>query len=135
MAPECCPTAGNASTRLPGTPVFDEHTAAVQVTAGVCTTLVLAAMAPCLVCLWKFPHPRALLRATAYAALCAFMFGFHVHEKASLTVVVLLAAEALANARNKRCAPLVFKRRLSRCADTAATYGPLPVCTHSLVPS
>ncbi len=48
--------------------------------------LVLLAMAPCLLLVWRRPEPARFARAAAYANLCGFMFGYHVHEKAVLTV-------------------------------------------------
>jgi ALG6, ALG8 glycosyltransferase family len=65
-----------------------------QVSPAFCALCVAAAMLPCLVALWRRPRSASLVRAAAYAALCGFVFGFHVHEKAAVTVTVLLALEA-----------------------------------------
>ena len=56
--------------------------------------LVLLAMLPCLFSLWRNPRPQSFLSAAAYAALCSFMFGYHVHEKAILMVTIPLAMAA-----------------------------------------
>lgn len=48
--------------------------------------LTMLSMSPCLVLLWKKPHPKYFMESIAYANLCAFVWGYHVHEKAILTV-------------------------------------------------
>lgn len=52
---------------------------------------VLAAMTPCLQLVWRAPHPQRFAHDVAYAMLCGFMFGYHVHEKAILMALVPLA--------------------------------------------
>lgn len=70
--------------------------------AGICAGLTLLALLPCLIALWKTPRQQAGLMfaaAVAYANLCGFMFGYHVHEKAALTVILpmVLAATRLSD--------------------------------------
>lgn len=48
--------------------------------------LVLLALLPCLMVLWRRPKPHTFAYAVAYAYLTGFMFGYHVHEKAILPV-------------------------------------------------
>lgn len=84
-----------------------------QVPPVVCALLALLAMSPCLVALWRRAPGVSLSRACAYAALCAFVFGFHVHEKAALTVTVLLALEADTSSDRRRCA----RRQLVPCCS------------------
>lgn len=68
-----------------------------QITPGITAALVLVAMAPCLVCLWRNPDLHKFAAAVGYANLCGFMFGYHVHEKAVLTFLLPLALEAVRN--------------------------------------
>lgn len=66
--------------------------------AGTAALFVLLAILPCLVALWKVPQQRALSMvapAIAYANLCGFMFGYHVHEKAALTIEIPMALAAV----------------------------------------
>lgn len=68
--------------------------------ARTCALLVLLAIVPCLVALWRAPRQQALAMvapAIAYANLCGFMFGYHVHEKAALTVEIPMALVAVRN--------------------------------------
>ena len=57
-----------------------------SVSAGAVAALVLVAMAPALMRLWRRPRPSEFADAAAYACLCGFVFGYHVHEKAILMV-------------------------------------------------
>lgn len=57
--------------------------------------LVLLAVAPCLIKAWRDPKPRMITRWVAYAYTCGFLFGWHVHEKASLHFVIPLAIISL----------------------------------------
>jgi len=56
--------------------------------------MVLLALSPCLIKVWKNPQPRSVARWIAYAYTCGFLFGWHVHEKASLHFVIPLAIVA-----------------------------------------
>ncbi|KAL3571786.1 hypothetical protein D5086_025690, partial [Populus alba] len=56
--------------------------------------MVLLALSPCLIKAWKNPQPRSVPRWIAYAYMCGFLFGWHVHEKASLHFVIPLAIVA-----------------------------------------
>lgn len=72
-----------------------------NVGAGTCALLVLLALVPCLVALWKARRDQALTMlapAIAYANLCGFMFGYHVHEKAALAVEIPMALAAVRHA-------------------------------------
>ncbi|XP_021898338.1 LOW QUALITY PROTEIN: probable dolichyl pyrophosphate Glc1Man9GlcNAc2 alpha-1,3-glucosyltransferase [Carica papaya] len=57
--------------------------------------IVLLALSPCLVKAWRNPRPGLVARWVAYAYTCGFLFGWHVHEKASLHFVIPLAIVAV----------------------------------------
>lgn len=66
-----------------------------QITPLVTFMMVLLALSPCLIKAWTNPQPRKILRWIAYAYTCGFLFGWHVHEKALLHLVIPLAIVAL----------------------------------------
>lgn len=72
------------------------------ITPFVTFILVLLALSPCLIKAWKDPQPRMIVRWVAYAYLCGFLFGWHVHEKASLHFVVPLAIVAMQSVEDGR---------------------------------
>lgn len=57
--------------------------------------MVLLALSPCLLKAWRNPQPKKITRWIAYAYMCGFLFGWHVHEKASLHFIIPLAVVAL----------------------------------------
>ncbi|XP_006647705.2 probable dolichyl pyrophosphate Glc1Man9GlcNAc2 alpha-1,3-glucosyltransferase [Oryza brachyantha] len=57
--------------------------------------LVILAMSPCLMKAFSNPQPRHIIRWVSYATTCGFMFGWHVHEKASLHFTIPLALIAM----------------------------------------
>jgi hypothetical protein len=61
------------------------------VTPAFTAALTLLMMLPVLVDVWRRPHPRLFPQALAYCLLTGFMCGWHVHEKAILPVLALLA--------------------------------------------
>ncbi|CAM9704924.1 unnamed protein product, partial [Phaeothamnion confervicola] len=93
--------AGSASTT--GGLVHAAGTAVLpSVTPAVAAVLVLAAGAPALNAAWRRRTPQVFLWGVVYCSLCAFMLGWHVHEKAILVSTVplaLLAPEGPAEAR------------------------------------
>ncbi|XP_066328257.1 dolichyl pyrophosphate Glc1Man9GlcNAc2 alpha-1,3-glucosyltransferase-like [Miscanthus floridulus] len=65
--------------------------------------LVILAMAPCLIKAFSNPQPKHIIRWVSYACTCGFMFGWHVHEKASLHFTIplaLIAMDSLSDARH-----------------------------------
>ncbi|XP_047323158.1 probable dolichyl pyrophosphate Glc1Man9GlcNAc2 alpha-1,3-glucosyltransferase isoform X2 [Impatiens glandulifera] len=66
-----------------------------MVTPLVTLALVLLAISPCLIKCWKNPQPKMIARWVSYAYTCGFLFGWHVHEKASLHFVIPLAVVAV----------------------------------------
>jgi hypothetical protein len=73
-----------------------------QITPLTTFTMVLLALSPCLVKAWRDPRPGMITRWVAYAYTCGFLFGWHVHEKASLHFVIPLATVAVQNLDNAR---------------------------------
>ncbi|CAN1844389.1 Probable dolichyl pyrophosphate Glc1Man9GlcNAc2 alpha-1,3-glucosyltransferase [Linum perenne] len=65
-----------------------------QVTPLTTFIMVLLALSPCLVKIWKNPQPGSVARWISYAYTCGFLFGWHVHEKASLHFIIPLAIVA-----------------------------------------
>lgn len=65
-----------------------------NITPGISGSVVLLAMVPCLISLWRSPTRRRFLAAVGYSYLCGFMFGYHVHEKAVLHFLVIYAMHA-----------------------------------------
>ncbi|XP_028790961.1 probable dolichyl pyrophosphate Glc1Man9GlcNAc2 alpha-1,3-glucosyltransferase [Neltuma alba] len=89
-----------------------------QVTPSSTFTIVLLALSPCLIKAWKKPQKQMITRWVAYAYTCGFVFGWHVHEKASLHFVIPLAfvaVKTMDDARHFFCSscyslfPLLFE--------------------------
>lgn len=75
----------------------------LQVTPIATFLLVILAMAPCLIKAFSNPQPKHIIRLVSYACTCGFMFGWHVHEKASLHFTIplaLIAMDSLNDARH-----------------------------------
>ncbi|KFK37270.1 hypothetical protein AALP_AA4G235500 [Arabis alpina] len=66
-----------------------------QITPLATFALVLLAITPCLLKAWQKPQPGLIARWIAYAYTCGFLFGWHVHEKASLHFTIPLAIVAV----------------------------------------
>lgn len=74
-----------------------------QVTPPVTFLLVLLAMSPCIVKAFLKPKPKSIIRWVSYAYTCGYMFGWHVHEKASLHFTIplgIIALDSLEDARH-----------------------------------
>ncbi|PKA58878.1 putative dolichyl pyrophosphate Glc1Man9GlcNAc2 alpha-1,3-glucosyltransferase [Apostasia shenzhenica] len=74
-----------------------------QVNPIIALILVLLAMIPCLVKTFLRPRPENIIRWVAYAFTCSFMFGWHVHEKASLHITIplgIIATNSMEDARH-----------------------------------
>lgn len=74
----------------------------MQITPLVTFITVLIAITPCLIKAWRDPQPRMVTRWVAYAYTCGFLFGWHVHEKASLHFVIPLSITALKSAEDAK---------------------------------
>lgn len=64
--------------------------------------LVLLAISPALIKAWRNPQPKHVVTWVAYAFTCGFLFGWHVHEKASLHFVIPLAVTAIRSLEDAR---------------------------------
>ncbi|CAL5401371.1 unnamed protein product [Camellia sinensis] len=73
-----------------------------RVTPLITFVLVVLALFPCLIKAWKNPQPKMITRWVAYAYTCGFLFGWHVHEKASLHFVIPLAIVAIQSMEDAR---------------------------------
>uniref|UniRef100_A0A9I9DRU6 Alpha-1,3-glucosyltransferase n=1 Tax=Cucumis melo TaxID=3656 RepID=A0A9I9DRU6_CUCME len=73
-----------------------------QITPLTTFVVVLLALSPCLIKAFKDPQPRKITRWVAYAYACGFLFGWHVHEKASLHFVIPLAVAAVQSLEDAR---------------------------------
>uniref|UniRef100_A0A0D6R3Z5 Alpha-1,3-glucosyltransferase n=1 Tax=Araucaria cunninghamii TaxID=56994 RepID=A0A0D6R3Z5_ARACU len=74
---------------------FTPYAVLPQITPLVSLLLVMLAMLPCIFQIWRYPHQQHMVRWVSYAYTCGFMFGWHVHEKASLHYVVPLSLVAI----------------------------------------
>jgi len=72
-----------------------EHVTLPTITPRMTAILTLLSMLPALLLLWQYPAPRVLVSTVVYCAMCSFMLGWHVHEKAILLVLVPVALNAL----------------------------------------
>ncbi|KNA24082.1 hypothetical protein SOVF_018370 isoform A [Spinacia oleracea] len=73
-----------------------------QITPLVTFIMVLLAISPCLFKAWKNPQPRKVARWITYAYSCGFLFGWHVHEKATLHFLIPLAINAVDSINDAR---------------------------------
>ncbi|KAF3972108.1 hypothetical protein CMV_004363 [Castanea mollissima] len=73
-----------------------------QITPLATFAMVLLALSPCLIKAWRDPRPGMISRWVTYAYTCGFLFGWHVHEKASLHFVIPLAFVAVQSLENAR---------------------------------
>lgn len=117
----------------------------------MCAMLTFAMMTPILQSIYKYPDSSMFTSALAYCMLCAFLLGYHVHEKAILQVTLplaLMAADSVASMRLYRFAsgvatislfPLLFtpaeqgtKVLLGACHALLAEVVLVPLLKHSL---
>lgn len=81
---------------------FTPYSVFSQISPLASAILVLIAMAPCLVQAWRRPSPTSFIRWVTYIFTCGFMFGWHVHEKASLHMVIPMSVVAVERVEDAR---------------------------------
>lgn len=65
-----------------------------KVTATHCLGLVLLTSIPAIIAVSKNQSLKVLIRSLAYASMCSFLFGYHVHEKAIIIPWILMSLYA-----------------------------------------
>lgn len=66
------------------------HLLLPTITPTITGCLTLIAMSPVLFHVFQHPYPSTFLSAVNYCAMCCFMLGWHVHEKAALMMIIPL---------------------------------------------
>lgn len=92
----------------------------------ICVALTFATMLPVLYSVWKYPDSSLFMSALVYCMMCSFLFGYHVHEKAILQVILplgLMAAESVNDMRLYRFASIVSTISLFPLLFTPAEQG------------
>jgi alpha-1,3-glucosyltransferase len=92
----------------------------------VCAALAFGMMLPVLYSVWKYPDPSLFMSALVYCMLCSFLFGYHVHEKAILQVILplgLMAADSVNDMRLYRFASIISTISLFPLLFTPAEQG------------
>ncbi|XP_024544555.1 probable dolichyl pyrophosphate Glc1Man9GlcNAc2 alpha-1,3-glucosyltransferase [Selaginella moellendorffii] len=82
---------------------FSSYAVLPSITPLITFAMVLSSLVPWLYKIWRNPQPSRVVYYITYAYMCGFMFGWHVHEKASLHFVVpfsLIAVESMDNAND-----------------------------------
>uniref|UniRef100_A0A7S0P5N8 Alpha-1,3-glucosyltransferase n=1 Tax=Calcidiscus leptoporus TaxID=127549 RepID=A0A7S0P5N8_9EUKA len=93
-----------------------------QVSPAATAALVLLAQVPVLLSTWRTPRPQAFGAALAVVGLCAFLLGYHVHEKAVLPPLLILACVPPTHAEGAR-----LHARLMTVLSAAAHVAQLPL--------
>ncbi|KAL8129828.1 hypothetical protein V2J09_018983 [Rumex salicifolius] len=73
-----------------------------RITPMTTLVIVLLTISPILYKAWRNPKPAKTAKWIAYAYTCGFLFGWHVHEKASLHFVIPLAIVAANSAADAK---------------------------------
>ncbi|KAK1123389.1 hypothetical protein K0M31_008099 [Melipona bicolor] len=79
--------------------VLPSPTPAVTFLVTICTMLPALY---CLLCKKEYTNPKQFVRCLVLCALCSFIFGWHVHEKAILTAIIPLCVLAATNKNDAR---------------------------------
>jgi len=79
------------------------HAVLMPITPPTSTLLTLVSLAPALVNLWRcYPTPTRFVRVAILCAFSFFLFGWHVHEKAVLMMILPFTLVALETRQDKK---------------------------------
>jgi len=95
LAPSSFASSASLSNTTRGLVEAFRHAVLPEVTPRHTAVLSVLAMLPALRHTWLRPDPREFAQSAGVCALAAFLFGWHVHEKAVLTATLPLALAVL----------------------------------------
>ncbi|CAM6088201.1 unnamed protein product [Calypogeia fissa] len=79
-----------------------EYAVLPKITPSITACLVLLALTPCLIQIWRKPRQSNVVHWIVYAYTCGYMFGWHVHEKAALHFLIPMSLISLESSEASR---------------------------------